>query len=235
MADGLSGLGETKQTIGEDWIDLDIHGPVWQRLEEWVSTSSVMGTVRIEGDSGVGKSFLIHTLKKRFRSERLRVLSAGFPKGQKVNRKRILQQWLLTAANYEDLPFRSVEETFGLETKHLENWLEIAIDSLQYEGYRVRMTLEADQIQRDAGELLESYSALFMNRARFGGITDEQLVLPPWSESELTHILTRKWPDLDWPEDKVSSIWIAARGIPRHCIAEARNSMNIKRSDKSVA
>ena len=235
MADGFSGLGETKQAIDAHWIDLDIHEPVWRCLEEWVSPNSAMGTVQITGDSGVGKSFLIQTLKKRFRSERLRVLSACFPKGQKVNRKRILQHWLLTAANFEDLPFKSVEETFGLDTKQLENWLQIAIDSLEYEGYRVRMTLEADQAQKDAVELLESYSSLFLNRSRFGGITDGQLVLPPWSESELTRILTRKWPESDWSEDKVSSIWIAARGIPRQCIAEARNSIKIKRSDQFVA
>lgn len=218
-----------------DWVDLPVYQRVWDRIDDWLLRENQPGCLQISGESGVGKTLFTKELSRRYRSVRLRLIPAQFSKGDKVDRHMLAVAWRESLANYVELPHENAQLKHSEKTAEVENWIELAITALRHQGFRVVMVVEADSLTPTAQNLAARMASLFLKRSPFQGFSDVEYVLPPWSETELRVVLEQKWPNLHWPDDVVSELWIQGRGVPRELLSAATRTVINAENSRQVA
>lgn len=212
-------MDRRKEPSAGAWVDLPVYDQVWNEFDSWIIQNKQAGCIFIVGDHGVGKSLFSDQLKIRYKKLRVRLIKSNFEAGVQVDRNMLLTGWCVSMSGYVDQPH--MENWSDWTEAQLHSWLNLAVNILATQGYRVLMIVEADQLSVQARMLAERMSALILERTPFQGLFENSMVLPPWSEQELATILALKWPEIKWSERVVEELWITGRGIPRELISAA--------------
>ena len=220
-------MDRLKEPLAGVWVDLPVYDRVWNQFDSWIVQKNQAGSICIVGDRGVGKSLFSDQLKIRYKKLRVRLIKSNSEAGVQVDRNMLLTGWCVSMSDYVDQP-QSEKLRFWTDAELL-SWMNLAIRSLTTQGYRVLMIVEADQLSVQARMLSERMSALILERTPFQGLSENSMVLPPWSEQELGTVLSLKWPEMKWSERVVEELWISGRGIPRELISAA--NIYIKRTN----
>lgn len=214
------------ETPGRDWIELEGHRRVDEAVSRWLSEPDGSETFRVSGAAGVGKSGWLGRFTAKSRragghsGPRLRWVIARFGPGEPVRAESLVRQWSVPLARHVERPRRYRDGT------QARTWLDLAIQAQQAEGFAVVRVVESDRGLLRPGRELEGLTrgVLWLAREPFRGSREgaSSIVLPVWSHDELAHVLARKYPAMDWPEEAVSRIWARSRGHARLALKLAR-------------
>jgi len=212
---------------GRDWIELEGHRRVDEAVSRWLNEPDGSEIFRVSGAAGVGKSDWLGRFAAKSRraggssGTRLRWLIARFGPGEPVRAEGLVRQWSIPLLPHVERPRRY---RVGTQSR---NWLELAIRAQAAEGFAVVRVIESDRGMMPPGQDLEGLTrgVLWLAREPFRGSLSgaRSIVLPVWSHDELAHVLARKFPTRDWPEEIVSRVWTRSRGHARLALKLARS------------